>query len=553
MLFLPLTLTEMQIFVLWIAFAIAFVASKPSNDWSKPCFHGECAYDLPEAAGSGAIKITGSHKLIKDVSPAAGWIILSCDPQLLTQDIRLVCEDEASENSPCHHLFEHGGPTNKLVRLPESCGRGPFARIAAAAIASEQSIPGHLAKRFQRRGRGLPNVHTLQLDADFEKIDTSRWGNIFFSVSAGDELGVEARSIGKNLTISQGGSTRKGIPERARLHPKTFQLMTTQDQVAQSQSRTVVSNSMICGGKQASLGIELGNRLDGTIYTGFAANGTLAPPKITNLSSFIGLSGNASAHFNILGSLVSTVSKDVELLHQPVKPISIPGILELESSFDVTARMQAVIGLPVSVNLTMNFALDDVQVWYPPRAAENPTKATLSKTSTNIDILNGTNGRVVIDGHIQPKIHLHVTAFSGKSAVDVELGVDMYTKIAIGAQSSPFTSEQPATVPALGSPKTRGVGVDGATSGWAGVKGGIMLSSASKGAFWSSSEMKEGPFLKQEWDISKGAFPPGSKAADTKGTENEYQLPLVGSENELKCPSTAGRQILPIVRSESVL
>lgn len=31
---------------------------KPANDWSKPCFHGECAYDMPEHTGhSGALKI----------------------------------------------------------------------------------------------------------------------------------------------------------------------------------------------------------------------------------------------------------------------------------------------------------------------------------------------------------------------------------------------------------------------------------------------------------------------------------------------------------------
>ncbi|KAG9227661.1 hypothetical protein CCMSSC00406_0000693 [Pleurotus cornucopiae] len=509
----------MQAFTLWVAFAVAFqVVAKPSNDWSKPCFLGECAYDLPESAGSGAIKITGSHKVIKDISPAAGWIILSCDPQLLRQDIRLVCEDDASETSPCHHLFEHGGPTNKLVRLPESCGRGPFARIAAAAVSSEQSIPGHLTRRFERRGRGLPNVYALQLDTDFEKIDTSRWGNIFFSMTAEDGSGVQARSIETNLTITQGGSDTKSIPERARLHPKTFQLMTMQDQVTQSQSRMMVSNSKACGGKQASLGIELG------------------------------FSGSASAHFNILASLVSTVSKDVELWHQTMKPISVPGILELESSFDVTAHMQAVIGLPVSVNLTMDFVLDDVQVWYPPRAAESSTKANLTRTSTNISILNGTNGRAVINSHIQPKIHLHVEAFSGKSDVNVELGMDMYTKIDVGAESSPFTS---AIVPALEPAKTRGV--DRVTSGWAGVKGGIVLSSASKGAFGGSSDMKEEPLFNKEWDISKGAFPSGSKVSAITGPRDEYQLPSIGSETELKCPSTTEGQVLPIVTSESVL
>ncbi|KAL4261703.1 hypothetical protein AB1N83_006663 [Pleurotus pulmonarius] len=527
-------------FTFWIAFSIAVVSSRPSNDWSKPCFEGECAYDLPESAGSGSIKITGSHGIIKDISPAAGWIILSCDPQSLEQEIRLVCEDQVPENSPCHHLFDHGGPANKLVRLPESCGRGPFARIAAASIASEQSIPSHIAKRLEGRNPGLPKVHALQLDAAFEKIDTSRWGNIFFSITAENEPSVEARSIETNLTINS-------IPERARLHSKTFQLMTTQDQVAQSQSRMVASNSMVCGGKQASFGIELGNRLNGTIYTGFAANGTLAPPKITNFESFVGFSGNASAHFSILASLTSSVSKHVELWHQTTKPISIPGILDLQSSFDVTAHMQAAIGLPVRVNLTMDFVLDDVQVWYPPRPAEDSNHASLSKTSTNINILNGTNGRAVIDGHIQPKIRLRVEAFSGKSELDVELGVDMYTAIDIDAGGT-STSQQPVIAPTPEPSKTSGV----VTSGWAGVKGGIALNSSFKKASWGSNNIKDESLLKKEWNISNGEFPSGNKAA-IQAPKDEYRLPSISSETGPKCPQTIGRQVLSIVKSDSVL
>ncbi|KAF4577283.1 rRNA-processing protein and EBNA1-binding protein ebp2 [Pleurotus pulmonarius] len=468
-------------FTFWIAFSIAVVSSRPSNDWSKPCFEGECAYDLPESAGSGSIKI---------------------------------------------------------------CGRGPFARIAAASIASEQSIPSHIAKRLEGRNPGLPKVHALQLDAAFEKIDTSRWGNIFFSITAENEPSVEARSIETNLTINS-------IPERARLHSKTFQLMTTQDQVAQSQSRMVASNSMVCGGKQASFGIELGNRLNGTIYTGFAANGTLAPPKITNFESFVGkfpiilsgtpimnnisgFSGNASAHFSILASLTSSVSKHVELWHQTTKPISIPGILDLQSSFDVTAHMQAAIGLPVRVNLTMDFVLDDVQVWYPPRPAEDSNHASLSKTSTNINILNGTNGRAVIDGHIQPKIRLRVEAFSGKSELDVELGVDMYTAIDIDAGGT-STSQQPVIAPTPGPSKTRSV----VTSGWAGVKGGIALNSSFKEASWGSNNIKDGSLLKKEWNISNkmpSVRPSFKKAA--KGRSKPVRQP--DSTDSEDCDSDNG-------------
>lgn len=45
---------------------------------------------------------------------------------------------------------------------------------------------------------------------------------------------VKARSIETNVTTAGSGSNSKviAIPERAKLHPKTFHLMTTQDQVA---------------------------------------------------------------------------------------------------------------------------------------------------------------------------------------------------------------------------------------------------------------------------------------------------------------------------------
>lgn len=117
--------------------------------------------------------------------------------------------------------------------------------------------------------------------------------------------------------------------------------------------------------------------------------------------------------------------------------------------------------------------------------------------AVNINILNGTNGRAVIVGHVQPRIQLHVEAFSGTSELDVDFGVDMYTKVDIDAESS----GHPLMDPPPGSSKIRGV--DKVTSGWAGVKGGIVLSSASKGSFGGSSEIKKEPFFRKEWDISK--------------------------------------------------
>ncbi|KAF8877427.1 hypothetical protein BD779DRAFT_1557589, partial [Infundibulicybe gibba] len=64
-----------------------------ANDWSTPCTSGVCSYDLPASAGpsSGTVKIWGSTNAISDITPAAGWQIISCSPDAVNQDIRLVC------------------------------------------------------------------------------------------------------------------------------------------------------------------------------------------------------------------------------------------------------------------------------------------------------------------------------------------------------------------------------------------------------------------------------------------------------------------------------
>lgn len=61
-----------------------------------------------------------SPHAIADITPAAGWVVLDCDPNALSQDIRLVCQNDDIEASGCSHFFEGSGPVHKYVRLPES-------------------------------------------------------------------------------------------------------------------------------------------------------------------------------------------------------------------------------------------------------------------------------------------------------------------------------------------------------------------------------------------------------------------------------------------------
>ncbi|KAJ8695752.1 hypothetical protein PTI98_005681 [Pleurotus ostreatus] len=171
-------------FVLVATLLVVGVSARPANDWSKPCFNGECAYDLPEHSNSGlgALKIAGSPKSITDITSAAGWVVLDCDPHSLEQEIRLVCQsDDDVDDTACNHVFDHWGPEDKIVRLPESCGAGPFARIAAASLAANQDLPAHAEGKVVRRSGIPPVIHSFKIDTNFDLVDVEKVGPINFA------------------------------------------------------------------------------------------------------------------------------------------------------------------------------------------------------------------------------------------------------------------------------------------------------------------------------------------------------------------------------------
>lgn len=70
----------------------------------------------------------GADTAIADITTAAGWEILGCDPDALEQDVRIVCRG-GNDGHGCGHLFStpSGGASpiehnaiGKIVRLPQN-------------------------------------------------------------------------------------------------------------------------------------------------------------------------------------------------------------------------------------------------------------------------------------------------------------------------------------------------------------------------------------------------------------------------------------------------
>ncbi|KIM33069.1 hypothetical protein M408DRAFT_326729 [Serendipita vermifera MAFF 305830] len=153
-----------------------FIAAAAAD--ATPCTTGTCTYrsgDGSTSAWSILAINTENPTSLSDITDAAGWDIISCDPYSTgPQDIRLVCVDRTKG---CDQLFE-GGEENTIIRLPENCAGGPFARVVKSWIPDDQTLPTRLAKRQL----DAP-VRALTLDFDFSRIPVSN-GKVWITASA---------------------------------------------------------------------------------------------------------------------------------------------------------------------------------------------------------------------------------------------------------------------------------------------------------------------------------------------------------------------------------
>ncbi|KAL4263700.1 hypothetical protein AB1N83_004354 [Pleurotus pulmonarius] len=353
------------------------LAARAANDWSKPCFDGECAYDLHEASGtSGIFKVHATPMGLTDITPAAGWVILECDPNAMDQEIRLVCEtdhEDAALASGCNHVFEYHGPSHKVVRLPESCGNGPFARIVGMTVAQDQSIPAHIESKIRRRDGSAPRIHTLRIDDNFAAIDADLCGTVQFAFVGATSPGLDLNSaftdffwddVGKWVgdavhTVGQAISTAKDWVANAgnwvgdRMHDvmdlvknrTSFEIspkVESQDVPLKSDVQFSSQEALapICpGGTHTKVDVHF--KSDGSlkVKAGIVITGSVVPPAITKLAAFGGVDGSVDATLKATVQINGGFKYQKKIIEGLGLPgFSIPGVFTIGPYFELAGR-----------------------------------------------------------------------------------------------------------------------------------------------------------------------------------------------------------------------
>jgi hypothetical protein len=184
-----------------------------ANDWSKPCTSGSCSYEAGDGVKSAwsALYISGDVNTVSDITSAAGWEILGCDPNSSQpQDIRLVC---TNPSAGCSQLFQ-GGAEDTIVRLPESCSSGPFARVRRTWVHEDQSLPPSVSKKVKRGAKR--KVRGIALDFDFASISPKR-GRVAMTVTGTNNVDQRTniaaikRDLHSSVRHSQRDRQRRGF------------------------------------------------------------------------------------------------------------------------------------------------------------------------------------------------------------------------------------------------------------------------------------------------------------------------------------------------------
>ncbi|KAF7292106.1 hypothetical protein MIND_01237300 [Mycena indigotica] len=446
----------------------AKLAAEISLSMPQPCLSGTCSYDLPsttDATSSGSIQITaGAHTAIGDITTAAGWQILGCDSSAISQDIRLVCMG-AEYDSMCQHLYAGHGAVDTIVRLPESCGKGPFARIARAWVPTDQSIPSSIAARIARRQEDAqPQVKALRFDTDFSSVNDTNTGPVALMVKAINVPGLNDLISGNTSDSSAAIASQRRSRLNRRQSLASFKNFVVNaanaisDVVSNANSfgidksralpaidfnkqATLFEQSLDCPPVSAKISVDVNAKAHAVVTLGVAAAGTIVPPKIS-------LTADLNGELDITADLSGAISSgNIKLFEAGIPGFDFPGILSIGPTFQVNANAKATLDMNVDMTVGINYHIDNAQLFFPPNGQQGGGSFQLGNTPLKLSADTKAAATGTVEAHLVPSINLGLSALGVVQAtvnLDLDASATMQLKVEANAGAGATVAQKRA-------------------------------------------------------------------------------------------------------------
>ncbi|KNZ76532.1 hypothetical protein J132_09954 [Termitomyces sp. J132] len=433
--------------------SLAVAAVQALNDWSKPCLSGVCSYDLPDSteSSSGSLKIWGSRDAISDITVAAGWNIIncSCSSDELAQDVRLVCNNDDPVAAGCSHLYEGSGAEGKIVRLPESCGKNAFARVARAWIPDDQSIPESISGKIVRRNDSRPQVKALTLDTNFSAVDPSKAGPVNFAVQGANVKGASAdidiSSMNGNVERDLTGFVGNAIDSIKNLDTFNFNKSLSPQPFGIDRTVNLFNESVSCPPNTASLTVDANANATVAAIFGVAASGRFFPFRVNDFAMIIRMSGDIDSSVTMKATASGTLERKLPIFG----PVGIPelnfrGVFTIGPTFEVNGQVSAELDLEADMTVGLNYHFDNAELVFPDDktgTAGNSNSFAIDDTPLKLSVSPSVKATGNVQAHLIPSLNLSVSAH--KFGTGIFLNLDAFAEMDLSLEVSGESTVEP--------------------------------------------------------------------------------------------------------------
>ncbi|KAJ6460467.1 hypothetical protein C8R47DRAFT_994030, partial [Mycena vitilis] len=401
------------------------------------------------------------------------WALAACDPASdRAQSVLAYCTCPITdENCGCAHVFI-GGAADTVVKLPPSCGQGPYARLVSLEVNHDQTL---LPERHLRQRSAGP-VYSLAFDYAFTEISVDK-GPIYMRADMTDMPGYwdsiidsppdDSSSVRKrNLDFHQPRGLEKRWFGSFKAWLAKLNKLTQADSISRnyhwSDTYTIFHQEESCANFQSSLDVSTWYASINSQF-GYYLEATIVPPAVQQAYVYFKAGSSElnfhTAAFTITGiAAASWDSGRYELVNFGFPGLYYPGLLTLGPSLHLYGELSGQLSLSGTFKATVSYTFPNLDLSFGKQdtdASESNFGTPVAPTDNFHNVKSEVGWNVQLSGaadvHLIPSLQLGVSVLGG-SLINAQVFVeaDLFAGLSIEGSVSKAVALDACITPEIG-------------------------------------------------------------------------------------------------------
>ncbi|KAH9919518.1 uncharacterized protein B0H18DRAFT_1122441 [Fomitopsis serialis] len=416
----------------------------------------------------GEVFITSPNaQSVSSLDVQSDWVLVGCDGRSdQAQTVLAYCSMPIDDdNAGCGHVFI-GQAQHTIVRMPSSCGAGPYARVVSMEVHQDQTA---LPAAHQASLPATEKVYSLAFDYQFDAIPEDN-GPVYMRADITDIPGYWDEMI-DSLPDSSPTSRKRDLHYKRNFHQpleyekrwfggftewlQRLNTITNGNSISRnfhwSDTYTIYHAQESCPNFESSLDISVYGNAQISSQFGYYLEATVVPPAIQQAYVYVDVGASASATFTIQGlAKAEWNSGQYELISFGFPGLYYPGLLTLGPSLHLYAELSGEISLTgqlsTTVGYTVHYALGSTSD--EPTLGPNLTGSTANNNGYNYDFGYNVELSGGLTAYLTPSLELGLTVLGGSvmdatAYVQAELYAGLILNGSVSETQSPKICIQP--------------------------------------------------------------------------------------------------------------